>query len=36
MDLEHAHRYVADMLAGIDVRYDLGDDHGSSAPCART
>ena len=27
MDLDDAHRYVADMLAGMDVRYDLGDDH---------
>jgi hypothetical protein len=27
MDLNDAHRYVADMLAGLDVRYDLGDDH---------
>ncbi|MGW3956521.1 aromatic-ring hydroxylase C-terminal domain-containing protein [Streptomyces sp. NPDC004752] len=26
MDLDDAHRYVADMLAGVDVRYDLGDD----------
>ncbi|MDQ1032538.1 hypothetical protein QF035_010120 [Streptomyces umbrinus] len=25
--LDDAHRYVADMLAGMDVRYDLGDDH---------
>lgn len=25
MDLDDAHRYVADMLAGMDVRYDLGD-----------
>ena len=36
MDLDHAHRYVADMLAGMDVRYDLGTTTGSSAPCART
>ncbi|EXU67326.1 hypothetical protein Z951_15515 [Streptomyces sp. PRh5] len=27
MDLDDAHRYVADMRAGMDVRYDLGDDH---------
>ena len=27
MDLDDAHRYVADMLAGMDVRYDVGDDH---------
>lgn len=27
MDLEDARRYVADMLAGMDVRYDLGGDH---------
>jgi hypothetical protein len=27
MDLDDAHRYVADMLAGMDARYDLGDDH---------
>ncbi|MFC8669641.1 FAD-dependent monooxygenase [Streptomyces sp. NPDC057199] len=27
MDLDDAHRYVADMLAGMDVRYDLGDGH---------
>jgi hypothetical protein len=27
MDLDDAHRYVADMLAGVDVRYALGDDH---------
>ncbi|MFF5009992.1 hypothetical protein ACFY3G_45145 [Streptomyces phaeochromogenes] len=27
MDLDDARRYVADMLAGMDVRYDLGDDH---------
>jgi hypothetical protein len=27
MDLDDAHRYVANMLAGMDVRYDLGDDH---------
>ncbi|MEV0733347.1 hypothetical protein [Polymorphospora sp. NPDC050346] len=26
MDLD-AHRYVADMFAGMDVRYHLGDDH---------
>lgn len=26
MDLDGAHRYVADMLAGMDVRYDLGND----------
>ena len=25
MDLDDAHRYVTDMLAGTDVRYDLGD-----------
>jgi hypothetical protein len=25
--LDDAHRYVADMLAGMDVRYDLDDDH---------
>ncbi|MER7727991.1 hypothetical protein [Streptomyces sp. NPDC096323] len=25
--LDDAHRYVADWLAGMDVRYDLGDDH---------
>ncbi|MFF3708882.1 aromatic-ring hydroxylase C-terminal domain-containing protein [Streptomyces phaeochromogenes] len=25
--LDDAHRYVADMLAGMDVRYDLGDGH---------
>ncbi|MGW4873723.1 hypothetical protein [Streptomyces chartreusis] len=36
MDLDDAHRYVADMLADMDVRYDLGDNTGSSAPCART
>ncbi|WP_055713890.1 hypothetical protein [Streptomyces torulosus] len=27
MDLDDAHRYVADPLAGMDARYDLGDDH---------
>ncbi|MFD5625743.1 hypothetical protein [Streptomyces sp. NPDC127072] len=27
MDLDDAHRYVADMLAGMDVRYDLGYGH---------
>ncbi|MEV0129639.1 hypothetical protein AB0H83_14430 [Dactylosporangium sp. NPDC050688] len=27
LDLDDAHRYVADMLVGMDVRYDLGDDH---------
>ncbi|MFE6097723.1 hypothetical protein ACFQ7M_38000 [Streptomyces massasporeus] len=27
MDLDDAHRYIADMLDGMDVRYDLGDDH---------
>ncbi|MDW6064385.1 hypothetical protein SAZ11_48640 [Streptomyces sp. FXJ1.4098] len=27
MDLDDAHRYIADMLADMDVRYDLGDDH---------
>ncbi|MEV4231197.1 FAD-dependent monooxygenase [Streptomyces bobili] len=27
MDLDDAHRCVADMLAGMDVRYDLGHDH---------
>ncbi|MEU3932413.1 hypothetical protein AB0E85_10250 [Streptomyces sp. NPDC029044] len=27
MDLDDTHRYVADMLAGMDVRHDLGDDH---------
>ncbi|MER5942519.1 hypothetical protein ABT121_35075 [Streptomyces sp. NPDC001928] len=27
LDLDVAHRYIADMLAGMDVRYDLGDDH---------
>ncbi|WP_206439865.1 FAD-dependent monooxygenase [Streptomyces scabichelini] len=27
MDLDDTHRYVTDMLAGMDVRYDLGDDH---------
>lgn len=27
MDLGDAHQYVADMLVGLDVRYDLGDDH---------
>ncbi|MEV0222274.1 FAD-dependent monooxygenase [Streptomyces sp. NPDC050704] len=27
IDLDDAHRYVTDMLAGMDVRYDLGDDH---------
>src|SRR5688500_8964581 len=27
MDLDDAHRYVADMLASVDVRYALGDDH---------
>ncbi|MFD3307783.1 hypothetical protein [Streptomyces sp. NPDC058694] len=35
MDLDDAHRYVADMLAGMDVRYGLGDDHrlvGSLCP----
>ncbi|MER5374777.1 hypothetical protein [Streptomyces sp. NPDC002553] len=27
MDLDYAHRYIADMLDGMDVRYELGDDH---------
>ncbi|MEU9954843.1 hypothetical protein [Streptomyces sp. NPDC050982] len=27
VDLDDAHRFVADMLAGMDVRYDLGDAH---------
>jgi hypothetical protein len=27
VDFDDAHRYVADMLAGTDVRYDLGDAH---------
>ncbi|MEU6379208.1 hypothetical protein [Streptomyces sp. NPDC046909] len=27
MDPDDALRYVADMLAGMDVRHDLGDDH---------
>ncbi|WP_373466084.1 hypothetical protein [Streptomyces sp. V3I8] len=27
MALDDAHRYVADMPAGVDVRYDPGDDH---------
>ncbi|MEV5103729.1 hypothetical protein ACFQ7G_25015 [Streptomyces massasporeus] len=27
MDLDDAHRYIADMLDGMDVRYDWGDDH---------
>ncbi|WP_162531666.1 hypothetical protein [Actinomadura welshii] len=35
MDLD-AHQYVADPLAGMDARYDLGDDHRLVGPCART
>ena len=27
IDLGDAHRYVVGMLAGMDVRCDLGDDH---------
>jgi hypothetical protein len=36
MDLDDAHRYVADMLAGMDVRYDLGDDHRFVGTLCRT
>ncbi|MER6290238.1 FAD-dependent monooxygenase [Streptomyces sviceus] len=36
MDLDDAHRYVADMLAGMDVRYALATTTGSSTSGART